>query len=120
MKPKSITELQRVVIAETEYGDPIIIDAYRLDPLYFLYKGRVLANKTAYMLPWYMDWFEQDTVTEIIEKKPRAVVFKEDRETWGFDHYARGVAEELKKGYHRLSDDPDSGWRYTVWLPNSE
>lgn len=119
-KPKSISELQRIIIAETEYGDPIMVDAYRQEPLYFLYRGRELANKTAYMLPWYMDWFEQDTIAEIAEIKPRAVVFKEDRETWGYTNYARGVAKELKKSYHRLSDDPDDGWMYSVWLPNSE
>ncbi len=119
-KPKSISELQRVVIAETEYGDPVMIDAYRQEPLYFLYRGRELANKTAYMLPWYMDWYEQDTINEIVEKRPRAVVFKEDRETWGYTNYARGVAKELKKSYHRISDDPDDGWMYMVWLPGAE
>ena len=119
-KPKSISELQRIIIAQTEYGDPIIIDAYRQEPLYFLYRGRELANKTAYMLPWYMDWYEQDTIAEIAEKKPRAVIFKEDRETWGYTNYARGVAKELKKSYHRVSDDPGDGWMYSVWFPNSE
>jgi hypothetical protein len=67
-----------------------------------------------------MDWYEQDTIAEIAEKKPRAVIFKEDRETWGYTNYARGVAKELKKSYHRVSDDPGDGWMYSVWFPNSE
>ena len=119
-KQQSISEQQRVVIAETEYGDPVMIDAYRQKPLYYLYRGRVLANKTAYMLPWYMDWFEPDTIRELNEKKPRAVIFKENMEVWGYKNYARGLVEELRKNYHRISDNPDDGWMYTVWLPNDK
>jgi hypothetical protein len=67
-----------------------------------------------------MDWFEPDTIRELNEKKPRAVIFKENMEVWGYKNYARGLVEELRKNYHRISDNPDDGWMYTVWLPNDK
>jgi hypothetical protein len=106
------------VIADTEYGDPIMIDCYGEEPLYYIYKGRKMVNKTAYMLPWYMDWYEQDTIAELKEYKPKAVIFKENRDVWGYTGYAEGFVKELKKEYHRLSNDPDDGWRYSVWYRN--
>lgn len=113
-----VSRIQSRVIADTEYGDPIMIDCYGEEPLYYIYKGRKMVNKTAYMLPWYMDWYEQDTIAELKEYKPKAVIFKENRDVWGYTGYAEGFVKELKKEYHRLSNDPDDGWRYSVWYRN--
>ena len=47
-------------------------------------------------------------------------IIKENMEVWGYKNYARGLVEELRKNYHRISDNPDDGWMYTVWLPNDK
>lgn len=112
---EAVSEIESRVVAMTEQGEGILIDVYSCDNLYFLYKGRYPVNRAAYMLPWYMDWYEQDTIDDLQNNKPNIVVYYEDVETWGHTHYANAFAAALKEKYSRISDNPDDGWRYSVW-----
>ena len=115
----SISEIESNIVSMTDDGEGILIDAYCCDSLYFLYKNRYPVNRAVYMLPWYMDWYEQDTIDDLENTQPRVVIYYENQDTWGYTQYANAFASELKANYTKLSDNPDDGWRCTVWVRNN-
>lgn len=66
-------------------------------------------------LPWYMDWYEQDTIDDLESNQPNIVVYNEEQATWGYTYYANAFVSALKENYTRLSDNPDDGWKYRIW-----
>lgn len=118
-KQPPVSDMESQVIGMTEDGDGILIDSYSCDSLYFLYKNRYPVNRAVYMLPWYMDWYEQDVINDLYANKPKIVVYNEERETWGYTHYANGFANVLKRYYKPLSDNPADGWKCYIWVKNN-
>ncbi|WP_455615425.1 hypothetical protein [Eisenbergiella sp.] len=116
---KSISGVDEKIIALTDEGEGILIDAYCNDSLYLCYKNRYPVNRAVYMLPWYMDWYEQDTIDDLLNKRPRVAVYNENIETWGYMYYSNAFFNELNEKYRRLSNNPEDGWMYCVWLRNS-
>lgn len=118
-KETSISELEHEIILLTEDDDnkDIFLDAYCCDSLYLFYKDRKPVNPAVYMLPWYMDWYEDDNIEALIEKKPKVVVYNEDRTCWNFSHYTVEFDMELKKLYTRLGSS-ESDWKYSLWIRN--
>lgn len=112
---KSISEIESKVIELTEKDkeQDIFLDAYWCDSLYLFYKDRKPINPAVYMLPWYMDWYEQLNVEALLEEQPSVVVYNQDRETYGITHYTNVFDNELKNHYTRMGD---SGWQYSVWI----
>ena len=119
--PEYVTELESGVVALTEDDDnkDIFMDCYSCDSIYLYYKGRKLVNSAAYMLPWYMDWYEESTVMDLQEKRPGVVVYNIDRSVWGYDHYNDAFDSVLQENYIRLSND-DSSWEYCIWLERTK
>lgn len=112
-----VTEIESEVVSMTEEGDGILIDGTVCDSIYLLYKNRNPVNRTVYMLPWYMDWYEQDTIDDLCGKKPKIAIYNEDILVWDrYQYYANDFLAELKASYTRLSDNPEDGWRYYVWV----
>ena len=114
---ESVTVLENQVVALTE-GDEdkgIFMDAYSGESIYLYYKGRKPVNEAVYMLPWYMDWYEKKDIIALREKRPKLVIFNEDRECWGYSHYTYAFEEELRQAYTRLGD---SDWQYSIWIRN--
>ena len=70
------------------------------------------------MLAWYMDWYEQDTIDDLNNNKPRIVVYNPDQEVWSYKYYTNAFCNELKKNYTQFSENPDDGWQYKVWIRN--
>ena len=65
--------------------------------LYFVYKDRLPVNKLLYILPWYFDWFELDTVNELVTQKTNVVIYDENLKAWeisGYDDYFKKVLHE--------------------------
>ena len=92
-----ISVLEKQVIDNTEEGEKIFYDAFSYSSLYFMYKNRIPMNKLVYMLPWYFDWFELDTINELINEKPKLVIYNEEVKAWnisGYDDYFRKVLHE--------------------------
>lgn len=121
IRPEYVTELESGVVALTEDDDnkDIFMDCYSCDSIYLYYKGRKLVNSAAYMLPWYMDWYEESAVMELQEKRPGVVVYNIGRSVWGYDHYNEKFESALQENYIRLSND-DSSWKYCIWLERTK
>ena len=117
-KQSAISELESKVIEITEPGETIFLDAYTCDSLYFLYKDRYPVNRAIYMLPWYMDWYEQDAIDDLLTNEPNIVIYNEERDTWGYTHYANAFASVLKSEYSQISSNQEDGWKNYVWIKN--
>lgn len=102
-QPVSLTEGR--VVALTQKGDSIFLDANACDSLYLLYKDRFPVNRTSYILPWYMDWFEEDTLEDIDSKKPEVAVWSIDREVWGITQYGTEIDVYIRENYVKYLDD---------------
>lgn len=116
LSQEPVSELESKVIEYTGEKEGILMDAYCCDSIYLLYKGRYPVNRLVYMLPWYMDWYEQDTIKELRENKPHFVLYNEAQNTWGYTYYANDFLENLKENYIRLSDNSEDGWQYLMWI----
>lgn len=112
----AVSEIDNYIIDITDDGEKILIDAYCNDSLYLCFKNRWPVNRVVYMLPWYMDWYEQDTIDDLLMNMPKLVVYNENIKTWGYVNYANAFLQELKANYARISDNPDDGWLYYIWL----
>lgn len=117
-KQPSVSEIESTIVMMTNDGEGILIDASCCDTLYFLYKDRYPVNRAVYMLPWYMDWYEQDTIQDLINHQPNVVVYYEEQDVWSYTHYANAFTDKIKENYTQLSNNPDD-WRYKVWVRNN-
>lgn len=105
-----ISEFETRVISITDDYEDIYMDAYSFDSLYFLYKNRGLANRSSYMLPWYMDWYEQNAIEDLYSSSPNLVIYNPDKEMWGLYYFDTAFADALRENYTQLSDDSDIVW----------
>lgn len=104
-KQESISELEKQVIENTQEGEKIFYDVYSYPSLYFAYKNRLPMNQLSFVLPWYLDWYELDTVNELINEKPNLVIYDEELKAWeisGYDDYFRKV---LHENYEQLPNN---------------
>ena len=86
-----------MVISQTNEGEEIFYDIYSHSSVYLIYKNRLPINRLGFILPWYMDWYELDTIDDLMEKKPKLVVYDEDLKAWeisGYDDYLRKYLHE--------------------------
>lgn len=113
-----ITAVENFVIKNTKENDKVFVDFYSCDSLYIIYKNRKPVNRVPYMLPWYMDWYEEKTIDELVTEKPNIVIYNDKKKTWGYSNYSNAYLKRLKKDYRRLSNDTDS-WKYIVWEKRS-
>lgn len=113
-----VSDIESMIVYETEPNEGIIIDAYCCDSIYLLYKDRYPLNRAVYMLPWYMDWYEEWVVDDLDKYMPEIVVYNELQSVWGYTYYANVFLEELNANYTRYSDNPEDGWKYLVWKRN--
>ncbi len=113
-----ISELESEVIELTEDSKDIYLDAWTSGSLYYLYKDKYPVNSAVFMLPWYMDWYEEDNIVALDNSQPQIVIYNEDEEVWGHTNYSSEFAYSLKEKYSRLSNDSTS-WKYNIWTRNS-
>ena len=65
-----------------------------------------------------MDWYEQDTVDDLLEHRPQYVLFNQDSDVWKRKYFANVFLKTLKQNYTQLADKPAGGWRYYIWKKN--
>jgi len=111
-EPHAVSETEYAIVSLSSDNEPIFIDAYRVDSMYLLYKGIYPVNRANYILPWYMDWYEDDTVEDLIESSPKIAVFNPDTEVRVYSHFCRALEYEITNRYTRLSDDS------LIWILN--
>ena len=105
-----ISQTESKVVDLTSEGEKIFIDAYTCDSIYLLYKNRFPVNRVSYILPWYMDWFEEDAITDLSSDKPRIVVWNTEREAWGIKLYAEELESYIEEYYVKSIEDD------TIWI----
>ena len=111
-----ISEIESRIIALTNDNEKIFLNAWNMDSIYISYKTRYPVNRACYILPWYMDWYEQDTIDDLNTNNPNIVVYNPDQEVWGYKYYSNAFSTELKKNYKQFSENPEEGWKYMVWM----
>lgn len=117
-KQTPLSDFESEVVSLTEDGEDIFYDIWTYNTLYFAYKDRYPVNDAVFMLPWYMDWYEDNNIEDLVREQPRLAVYNPLSETWGHRDYNTAFVANLKAAYTQLSEDPASGWRYFVWLKN--
>lgn len=102
-KQSQVPDFESMIVESTEDGEEILLDGWCSYANYLLAKNRLPVNKALYMLPWYMDWYESDTISELNIKKPRFAVFNEESECWGHRNFTRRLYDAVKKDYIKIS-----------------
>lgn len=103
-RPQSqISDFESLIINLTNENEEIFIDGWTCIPNYLLYKRRFPVNKTLYQLPWYMDWYESDTIKELQAKRPRFAIFNKNSEVWGYRGFAPRLHKALEADYVEIS-----------------
>ena len=100
-----VSGIDEQIVAITEPGEEIFMDAFVHDSIYLLYKERYPANRNCYILPWYMDWIEYDTLEDLEEKKPRVLIYKPETEVYGQTGFCPVLDMVIQGRYERNSED---------------
>lgn len=117
LRPQSaVGELEHAVVELTDAGEAVFMDAYETVSPYLLYKKRYPVNRLLWMLPWYLDRYEQQTIDDLNTGLPRIVLFDESRQVWGYQDYFGALPDALRKKYIRFSDNEEEGWPYRIWM----
>ena len=98
--PVPPTEMSAV--NDTENGEKIFLDAGVLTTDYLFYKERYPVTRLCWMLPWYYEWYGEETVRALREEKPKVAVYKMNVEVWGVSGFAEETEEILRKEYVRV------------------
>lgn len=97
IQSQPVSRTERDIVRLTENDEQIFLDAYICDSIYVLYKNRFPVNRVSYILPWYMDWYEEDTLEDISSAKPEVVVWSTERMAWGIREYGERIEEYIKR-----------------------
>ncbi len=103
-KAQPITGLDQKVISETSDGEEIFYDIYSNSSVYLIYKNRFPINRLGFILPWYMDWYELDTIDDLINKRPRVVLYDEDLKAWEISGYDDYLKKYLHENYEQTEE----------------
>ena len=98
--PVPPTEMSAV--NDTEAGEKIFLDAGALTTDYLFYKERYPVTRLCWTLPWYYEWYGEETVKALREEKPEVAVYKMNVKVWGVSGFAKETEEILKKEYVRV------------------
>lgn len=104
-KQDAVSGVDKSVIEMTKPGDLIFIDAYVHDSIYLMDKGRYPANRNCYILPWYMDWYEFDTIADLEEHRPAVAIFKPEIEVYGQTDFSPNLNQYIRSHYIREGED---------------
>lgn len=103
--PSGVDETDEQIVALTQPGEGIFIDAYVHDSIYLMYKGRYPVNRNCYILPWYMDWFEYDTVEDLVNYAPAIAVYLPSAEEEGQETICPALDAAISERYERVEED---------------
>ncbi len=118
-KIQPVSMIDYEVVDNTDDYEKIFIDTYINDSIYLLYKNRYPVNRLTYFLPWYLDWYEQDTIDDLLETMPRVAIYFPEATVWDVHtNFSNAFLMEISKYYTRLSYNYEDGWKYFFWLRN--
>ena len=118
-RQQAVSDFDNYVISITEDQDSLLVDSLSFNSIYYLYKNRNIVNRAQYILPWYMDWYEQDTIDDLLKYKPSYVLFNDDQKVWSdYHHFSNGFLNTLQQNYTRLADKKTDGGKCYIWKKN--
>ena len=94
-----ISKLEKAFIDNTSGNGYVGIDTYISDSLYFQYKNRKVANRNAYILPWYMAWYEGSVIDDFNEHQPSILIYNPDTSVWGIKYFSPRLTEYVEQNY---------------------
>ena len=106
--PKQVISYpERDIINYTENNKNIFFDFYaiyaQIDPIYLVYKDIKIVNTCWFTFPWYMDWYEDYTIEELEQNKPKIVIYDKKYNNyegiWENFHYADKFENYLYQNY---------------------
>ena len=115
-RQQPVSELESNVVSLTQDGEKVYFDEWPVNNCYLFYKNRYPVNRAIFMLPWYMDWYEKECITDLQNTLPNVAVYWEDCDVWGQKFFSREFAEVLKSRYKR-SEGSSVLW---TRIPDSE
>lgn len=104
-RQETVDSVDEQIIAMTEPGEEIFIDTFIHDAIYLISKDRYPANRNCYFLPWYMDWFEYDTIKDLQESEPAVLVYRPETDVYGQTDFFPMLNQEIQSRYERLAED---------------
>lgn len=104
-RQSAVEGIDKQVVEMTSPGDLIFIDAFVHDSIYLLYKERYPANRNCYILPWYMDWFEFDTIEDLEKYQPKTVIYQPELEVYGQTDFCPNLHQMITSRYIRQGED---------------
>ena len=111
-----VSDFDAYVISISDEHENLMVDSLGFNSLYYLYKNRNIVNRTQYILPWYMDWYEQDMIDDLLKYKPRFVLFNDDQDVWShYNHFANGFLNMLQQHYTRTADKNSDAGKSHIW-----
>ncbi len=108
-KEDRISEIDKEIIEQTKEGENIYMDLYSNPSLYPTYKNRNIINKELFVLPWYMEKYQQDQIEELTKYRPKIVVYEEKyakNGVWGAKNYNIPLQEYFHNYYEKINDLP--------------
>lgn len=99
-----ITELEKNVVENTSDGEKIFYDIFSELSVYLIYKDRLPINRLGFILPWYMDWYEIDTIQDLDSKKPRIVLYTEKLVVWKVSGFRDYLEKYLHENYEQFGN----------------
>lgn len=102
LKPEAITELEYEVINQTEEDEKIFFDIYSCPSVYLIYNNRLPINRLGFILPWYMDWYELETINDLENDKPNICLYDKELKAWEISGYDDYLQKYLKENYNIL------------------
>lgn len=100
-----ISELEKIVVDNTSDGEEIFYDIFSEFSVYLIYKDRLPINRLGFILPWYMDWYEIDTIQDLENKKPRIALYTEKLVIWKNSGFRDYLEKYLHENYEQLENN---------------
>ncbi|MDO4804919.1 MAG: hypothetical protein Q4A32_08885 [Lachnospiraceae bacterium] len=100
--PVSAAEIQAVNL--TNPDDELFIEGGMLEGDYVLYKERYPATRLCWTLPWYYEWYGEETVRILKEKGTQVVLYKMNPVVWGVESFAWKMDALIASCYTRIDD----------------
>jgi len=113
-KPSLVSETEHKIVQLAQDNEKIFIDTYVCDSIYLIYKNHYPVNRNCYLLPWYMDWYELDTIEDIKNSQPIITIYNPDTIVWDYQYFAIRLDSYIKTNYTRLVDGS------VIWIRNDQ
>lgn len=100
----------------TEPNEKIWITS--LSPQTYINTNRDPAMRAYIVVPWYVDAFKKEIMDDLINKRPRLIIFEKDSDVWGYKYsdFAKDILDFLNAEYKPLN--PNVDYEKNIYIRN--